>query len=80
MIEKIQDEDEAAIADEKRTLSGSKKKSIADVSLELAKLHVSFIILSNRISYFFKKIGCYSSFVWKLLIYLFQSHALHQFQ
>ena len=44
MIEKIKDEDDAAKADEKRTLSGyrsSKKKSIGDLSLELAKLHVS---------------------------------------
>ena len=43
MIEKIKDEDEMPKADEKRTLSGyrsSKKKSIGDLSLELAKLHI----------------------------------------
>lgn len=40
-IEEITDQDESTNDDEKRTL-GRKKQSVRDVSLELAKLHVSF--------------------------------------
>jgi hypothetical protein len=46
VIEEIKAEDENTKVDTKRTVSRRKKQSFGDLSLELAKLHVSYIFQS----------------------------------